>query len=161
MARPAHAAPALLALMKGEGAPHAWTLGEMSRRLRQNDAGCDPSTIFRTVARLVEQGALVRLTDPGGRGPRYELAGAHHDHLRCRSCQRLFPIPCPLDPALSERLEHTIGHHVERHELVLEGLCVRCRRSRPQSSPSPTPRRKRRTAAPPNPASDSGTGSCS
>jgi Fur family ferric uptake transcriptional regulator len=144
MARPALIAPTLLAAMKSEGAPHTWTLGEMCRQLKKQRVDCDPSTVFRAVRRLVERGLLVRLPNPGGRSLRYELAGTHHDHLLCRKCRRLVPIPCPLDPGVPERLESAAGLRVEGHELVLAGLCARCRRRHAPERPTAVSRREGR-----------------
>jgi Fe2+ or Zn2+ uptake regulation protein len=141
MARPAQIAPALLRLMKVKDAPHAWTLGEMCRQLGKRRLACAPSTVFRAVNRLVEEGVLTRVPNPVGRSPLYEITASHHDHLLCRSCRRLVPVPCPLGPEVPENLESTSGHRIDGHELVLDGLCSRCRarRERDTRSPSSSP----------------------
>jgi len=140
MSRPAQIAPALLRLMKGKGAPHTWTLDEMCRRLRKRHFACAPSTVFRAVNRLVEEGVLTLVPNPEGRGALYEITVSHHDHLLCRSCHRLVPVPCPLGPEVPENLENASGLRIEGHQLVLDGLCSQCRDRDPTDRSLPSAR---------------------
>lgn len=126
-----------------------WVLLRMERRTRQRDAirqvfedaarplgpnevleagrshvkGLGIATVYRTIASLIEADWLTPVELPG-EPPRYEVAGqAHHHHFRCRECARVYEIlGCP------GTLEHLAppGFTIERHEVVLYGLCTAC-----------------------------------
>ena len=90
---------------------------------REHVEGLGIATVYRTIASLVEAEWLIPVELPG-EPPRYEVAGqAHHHHFRCRGCDRVFEIHgCP------GSLEHLApkGFRLERHEVVLYGLCGTC-----------------------------------
>ena len=81
------------------------------------------ATVYRTIKSLVERRELTPVELPG-EPPRYELAGkGHHHHFHCRVCDKVYEIDgCPgnfkgLVPA---------GFRMERHDVVLYGLCDVC-----------------------------------
>lgn len=90
---------------------------------RRHVVGLGIATVYRTINSLVEGGWLVPVELPG-ESPRYERAGAaHHHHFQCRGCDRVFEIDgCPGDLCtLTPK-----GFLLERHEVVLYGLCATC-----------------------------------
>jgi len=90
---------------------------------RSRHATLGIATVYRAISSLVDSGWLVPVELPG-EPPRYERSGsAHHHHFRCRGCARVFEIHgCPGD---LRDLAPT-GFRLERHEVVLYGLCARC-----------------------------------
>lgn len=90
---------------------------------RHHVRGLGIATVYRTIASLVESEWLIPVELPG-EPPRYEVAGqAHHHHFRCRECARVFEIHgCP--GQLDEMTPP--GFSLERHEVVLYGLCEQC-----------------------------------
>ncbi len=87
------------------------------------------ATVYRTINRLLEEGWLRPVLQPGG-VTCYELAGLdHHHHFRCRRCTQVFDIPgCLLgDP----RKRMPQGFKVEDHEVWLFGLCQACAKAAP------------------------------
>lgn len=85
--------------------------------------GLNLSTVYRNLRGLEAEGWLVPVELPG-EPARYEVAGkGHHHHFRCRACQRVYEVGgCPgglaaLTPA---------GFRLERHEVVLYGVCASC-----------------------------------
>jgi Fur family ferric uptake transcriptional regulator len=90
--------------------------------------GLGIATVYRALKGLVEEGWLTPVELPG-EAPRYEPAGKkHHDHFRCRRCDRVFEIACAV------RLPKLRGFVVEDHEVVLTGLCAQCASLRRRSS---------------------------
>jgi Fur family ferric uptake transcriptional regulator len=83
------------------------------------------ATVYRAIRQLVAEGELTPVGIPG-EAPRYEPAGkAHHHHFHCRKCDRVFEMdgcPGPLQ-AMAPK-----GFKVEGHDILLYGLCDRCRR---------------------------------
>ena len=94
---------------------------------RESQPGLGLATVYRTIKALVESGAVHAVELPGA-AARYELAGKHHHHhFHCRRCDGVFEIEaCPAGiPRLLPR-----GFRLERHEIVLYGLCAGCGRRR-------------------------------
>jgi Fur family ferric uptake transcriptional regulator len=93
-------------------------------------AGLGMATIYRTLKSMLDAGELVQVDVPGG-APRYELAGKrHHHHFHCRVCQRMYEVDgCPgdLTPLAPP------GFVLESHNIVLNGVCAACERSKRDS----------------------------
>jgi Fur family transcriptional regulator, ferric uptake regulator len=90
---------------------------------RRHIPGLGIATVYRTLKRCVEDGALSAVELPG-EPPRYELAGKnHHHHFRCRGCNRVYEVRgCPKN--LSTLTPP--GFQLEGHDVVLYGLCMEC-----------------------------------
>ena len=86
--------------------------------------GLGIATVYRNVRRLREQGFLRAVELPGAPN-RYEVADKdHHHHFHCVRCDRIFEVEdCPGD---LKRLAPQ-GFLVQRHEILLYGLCPSCR----------------------------------
>lgn len=85
--------------------------------------GLGLATVYRNVKQLVAAGWLRTVELPGS-ADRYEVAGKdHHHHFHCRRCDALFEVDsCPgglqaMAPG---------GFRVERHEVILYGVCDGC-----------------------------------
>lgn len=84
------------------------------------------STIYRTIAALVEEKWLNPVTLPG-QPDRYETAGRHHHHhFHCTLCGGVFEVlSCPGDlAAIAPK-----GFQVHDHEVILTGWCKACAES--------------------------------
>jgi len=81
------------------------------------------ATVYRTVKALLAEGALHAVELPGAPA-RYELAGKrHHHHFHCRACDGVFEVEAC--PAGIRRILPG-GFRLERHEIILYGLCAGC-----------------------------------
>ena len=125
MARPSRIPPQILDTM-ARGARHAWTLEQLTADLHEGGVPADFSSVYRAVERLLGEGRLVRVGIDDG-APRFELAGEHHDHLRCVRCAALEAIPCVVDRAGLDAVAARTGYTVTAHRVVLDGLCPACR----------------------------------
>ena len=85
------------------------------------------ATVYRTVKGLLDDGWLRAVELPGA-PPRYEVAGkGHHHHFHCRACDGVFEVdacPAGIRGLLPERFR------LERHEIILYGLCATCGEAR-------------------------------
>ncbi len=103
---------------------------------RRETPGLGAATLYRRLARLVEEGWLtvVRLPDVG---PLYERADkGHHHHFHCRACDRVYELEsCPLPPSATPMAP--VGFKAEGHELTIYGLCEGCVEA-PCGAASPT-----------------------
>jgi Fur family ferric uptake transcriptional regulator len=81
------------------------------------------ATVYRTVKALLEEDWLAVVELPG-EVARYELAGkTHHHHFVCDGCHRVFEVN-----GCSGSLPVAVpkGFRLDRHELVLYGVCADC-----------------------------------
>ena len=85
--------------------------------------GLGIATVYRTVKAMLADGALHAVELPGAPA-RYELAGkSHHHHFHCRGCDGVFEVEaCPA--GIRGLLPG--GFRLERHEIILYGLCATC-----------------------------------
>jgi Fe2+ or Zn2+ uptake regulation protein len=125
MARKARIFAAVVDLLR-RGERHAWTLDDLHAALARGGRRTDFSSVFRATERLVAEGLVTRVVDEEGRA-RFELAGAHHDHLHCTRCDDLVPVPCVIDGAAFAALEAKSGGAIGEHNVIFSGLCRACR----------------------------------
>ena len=104
---------------------HAWTLEDLQAGLSASGAAPNFSTVFRAAEKLVADGAARKLLLDDGRA-RFELAGAHHDHLHCVACDELVPVPCVIAGTQASALEAETGVAISEHHIVFSGLCQSC-----------------------------------
>ena len=83
------------------------------------------STVYRTLTRMVEEGAVVPVELPGepARYERREAAALHHHHFQCTRCDSVYDIAGCVDglKALLPR-----GFKMSRHDITLYGTCRVC-----------------------------------
>ena len=86
------------------------------------------ATVYRTIKLLLEANQIKTVILPDGQN-RYESADLkHHDHFRCRQCERVFDLDmCAVSVPNGTTLPE--GFEVEDHELTLYGRCPDCSKS--------------------------------
>jgi Fur family ferric uptake transcriptional regulator len=127
MSRKARVSAAMVSLMAG-GERHAWTLDELHAGLARQGKASDFSSVFRAAEKLAADGIARKLLLDDGRS-RFELVGAHHDHLYCIRCHDLVPVPCLIERNDFAALERATGAAILDHHLILSGVCRTCRQS--------------------------------
>lgn len=125
MARKARVSAAMVALM-ADGERHAWTLEELHAELGHRGKTTDFSSVFRAAEKLAADGVARKVPLDDGR-TRFELVGAHHDHLYCTRCHELVPVPCLIEYDRFAAIERATGAAILDHHVVLRGLCRDCR----------------------------------
>ncbi|MCC6679528.1 MAG: transcriptional repressor [Phycisphaeraceae bacterium] len=91
---------------------------------RRRCRGLGQATVYRALGSGVQEGWLKCVQMPTGPA-RYEIAELpHHHHFECTRCHRVFDVNgCP------GRLDRMVpsGFTLQRHEILLFGLCAGCR----------------------------------
>lgn len=124
MARPSHVRNAVSELVSGSN-HHGWTLDEAHSALASKGVEADPSSVFRALVHLSEQGELERI-ELGDGLARFERPGSHHEHIVCSDCGEVAEIPgCLIDRAVPE-VERRTGFSVTGHNLTFSGRCADC-----------------------------------
>lgn len=99
------------------------TPAEILADARREIGGMGIATVYRNLRVLLDERWLTAV-ELVGEPARYELAGqGEHLHFRCRSCTGVFDVPAvPFSP----NGNLPAGFRLERHEIVLHGLCRDC-----------------------------------
>jgi Fur family ferric uptake transcriptional regulator len=99
----------------------------IAERVRARMPRVHPSTVYRTLELLVEDG-LVLQTDLGGDRSFYEPAHEHrHHHLVCESCGRVEHVHDDVLDEVAARLRRDWSFELAGRELTLFGRCRDCR----------------------------------
>ncbi len=107
----------------GDGLPLAVLLARGRRRL----PGLGERTAERTVALLVDSGAVDAIARPGGEVV-YRLCGnGHHHHLVCTSCGAVAEVSeCDVAGWAADQAARR-GFLVLGHDVTVHGICASCR----------------------------------
>ena len=100
------------------------------------------ATVYRTLELLVQAGILRRLTlDPAGAHYEFESFGAHHEHLICERCGKIWEFASPELERIQDEFCARLGFRVESHLLRITGICAQCQRETGESPAIKIPRR--------------------
>ncbi len=102
------------------------TADEIRRAVRDELPGTSTPTVYATLELLVELG-LARRIGIGLGAALYDARTEPHQHMVCRGCGSVEDIDGGLDTGELERAAEVAGFSVDGAELVLSGLCARCR----------------------------------
>ena len=91
-------------------------------RVHRDHASISRSTVYRVLARMAEEGKILRL-ELGGSDSRYDGETSPHGHVRCRLCGAVEDIPpVPVGTPADDK-----GFLLEDCAVVYRGLCPACR----------------------------------
>ncbi len=97
--------------------------GQVYKRVAQT--GMMETTVYRTLDFLAENGILFVTNREKGHLA-YELAGASHHHLVCRTCGAQVDLePEALQPLLDQLFQRT-GYRLDAGHFTFSGLCPVC-----------------------------------
>ncbi len=108
----------------------AVTALDLEQDLRERDSRVGRASIYRALELLEAEGLIQRLeVERGVAGfERVDPSGHHHHHLICSRCGRMEPFEDrALERAIAS-LAEGVAFDVAEHDVVLRGLCDRCRR---------------------------------
>lgn len=96
--------------------------------VRASRGALDLATAYRTLDTFVS-GGLVRSVELSAGKALYEIAGHHHHHIVCTSCNRIADVNICLPEALTQKVRTTSGFaRIAEHTLEFFGLCTTCAR---------------------------------
>jgi Fe2+ or Zn2+ uptake regulation protein len=125
MARPSHVRDSVRDLLNNSDR-HDWSIEDLHAGILETGLSADYSSVFRAVTWLERRGVIGQVA-LGDSRVRYELAGGHHDHVRCDECGAVTSLPDCLLESAEARVEKGTGFAVTGHHLLFSGLCPACR----------------------------------
>jgi len=99
------------------------SIDELLTRVRRRNRKVGYATVYRTLKLLVDAGLAIQRQFGDGQA-RFEVDGAHHDHLICTECGLILEFEDEEIEALQEKIANRLGgFSVSRHRHELYGLC--------------------------------------
>ncbi|NLM86611.1 MAG: hypothetical protein GX171_07965 [Clostridiales bacterium] len=108
----------------------AMTAQEVFDQLNEEGLSIGRTTVYRTVARLSEQGLLLALAQGPVTGPtRYQHRGGKSRSIsvRCSGCGLIAGLTCAAVDDFEQHLLNDHGFSLQEDECLLPGLCATCR----------------------------------
>jgi Fur family ferric uptake transcriptional regulator len=113
------------------GPTHHVTANDLLDNLRRGRPGFHESTVYRTLERLVDVGAVTRIEVDGGPAVFHLAASAHH-HVVCDRCGRVVGVDASLLDPVARRLRRDHGFVLRSDAVTLPGRCVDCDADHPE-----------------------------
>ncbi|HWA52945.1 MAG TPA: Fur family transcriptional regulator [Solirubrobacterales bacterium] len=107
----------------------AVTAIDLDEEMRRRKPAVGRASVYRALEQLERLGLVQRLEVTRGTAgyERIEPDGEHHHHAICRHCGRMVPFEdSSLEQAI-DRLSAEISFEVTDHDVILRGLCERCK----------------------------------
>ena len=102
------------------------TSAELHARMLGEHGNVSQKTVYEILDALVQAGLASRVTAVG-EPYRYEARAEPHYHATCRVCGRLYDVPASADNRIRGSAELPEGFRVERIDVTILGVCLRCR----------------------------------
>lgn len=101
---------------------------ELYLTIKASHPGIGQATVYRTL-KLFSEAGLAREINLHDGQTRYEhvLAGEHHDHLICTSCNSIIEFENETIERLQEEVASRHGFHMKTHKMEIYGICSACR----------------------------------
>ncbi len=102
---------------------------ELYLKIKSSNPGVGHATVYRTLKLFAESGLAREILLHDGQ-TRYEhvIAGEHHDHLVCTSCNSIVEFEDATIEKLQEEIAARHGFQIKNHKMEIYGLCSNCRK---------------------------------
>ena len=124
MGRPSHVRTAIEEIVESSER-HDWTIEDVGDALARRGVNADPSSVFRGLVRLSDEGRITRVELGDGK-LRFEASGSHHEHIACDACGGVAAVPGCLVEELIPQVEKQTGFAVRGHRILFSGVCRDC-----------------------------------
>ncbi|MDO4543334.1 MAG: transcriptional repressor [Clostridia bacterium] len=110
------------------------TAGEICEHFKAHGIAVGTTTVYRSLERMVEQGAVVKYVVDGTSGACFEYIGGQQAcekpvcfHCKCRSCGRVIHLHCDEAESLGRHLREEHEFEMDSARTVFLGVCGECR----------------------------------
>lgn len=115
----------LNAVLKNKIHPTAKTIYEI---LKDDNPGLSLGTVYRNLNCLAENNMLRKIIAPDG-FDHFDGTLAHHQHMMCRKCGRIFDIDVAELNSVRKNIYNSFDFDIDPDAVVFEGVCGKCRRN--------------------------------
>lgn len=119
-------------------APDHPTAAQVFERVRRQQPGIGPATVYRTLGLLVAEGQARMLVLGEGASARYDAKINRHDHVVCTECGAAMDVEAPVPAAIVAQLADRTGYDLKDYDLQFRGRCPSCQRASALSTTAST-----------------------
>ena len=103
------------------------TVDEVHRALSADYPSISKTTVYRTLARMAEDGQALKVNVPGG-ADHFDDTLRPHYHVVCTRCGRVDDVDVQVPTAAFEHVDtqHASGFTITGYELLFQGICPAC-----------------------------------
>jgi Fur family ferric uptake transcriptional regulator len=98
--------------------------------LREKQIPVSRSTVYRTLALLVESGLLRTLEFGPTTYYEHDYGYPHHEHMYCTNCGEVIEFQTDEVNEFIEKVTREHRFRVTNHKLIIQGICEKCNRTR-------------------------------
>lgn len=102
------------------------TILELYDIVRSKNPTIGQATVYRNVAKLVEEGRVKRVLTKDGID-HYDGDCSNHSHFMCRRCHRLFDLPAINTNSLVSQVSGVSSFDISSVSVLFEGICRECK----------------------------------
>lgn len=108
-----------------------FTAREIYNYLTKEVEGINPTTIYRNLDRMCENGELLRFKEPNQESWFYQYSESHkhcdkHMHAQCSDCGKVFHLEDSFVHDFEEKLLATYGLDLNASKSIIIGRCKEC-----------------------------------
>lgn len=101
------------------------TADQIYADLRAKDDKISRGTVYRNLGILSEEGSIANVRISGAE--RYDFRLDRHYHMLCTECGKVYDAPMHYQEEYDRQVEMDTGFKINRHRIVFEGVCPKCR----------------------------------
>ncbi|MDD7457942.1 MAG: transcriptional repressor [Clostridia bacterium] len=105
--------------------PTHMTAEEVYVKMLKTNSTIGIATVYRNLAKLVEEGKVQKLTGLGD-SDRYDADVKKHFHFYCTKCKKVYDLYYPEQENIDITVEKITGHKILNHDFVFSGICKDC-----------------------------------
>lgn len=108
------------------------TAEEVFMQIQNSHPNISRATVYRNLNILYEEGKIGRISVPDN-AAKFDFMPAHHYHVRCEKCDKLFDVDMKDFDSVEEDLKRKIindnGFTFTGCDIIFKGICPECKKS--------------------------------
>lgn len=109
-----------------------FTISEIEQALYEANIQINPSTIYRYIDKLVQEGTVLKYVAQKGEKAIFQYVGGkpmchEHLHMKCKQCGTIIHLDCDFMDEITHHIESEHAFWLECKSSILYGLCEKCK----------------------------------
>lgn len=108
------------------------TAEEVLMQIQKNHPNISRATVYRNLNILYEEGKIGRISVPDN-AAKFDFMPAHHYHVRCEKCDKLFDVDMngldSVEEDLKRKIKNDNGFTFTGCDIIFKGICPECKKS--------------------------------
>ena len=108
------------------------TAEEVFMQIQNSHPNISRATVYRNLNILYEEGKIGRISVPDN-AAKFDFMPAHHYHVRCEKCNKLFDVDMndfdSVEEDLKRKIKNDNGFTFTGCDIIFKGICPECKKS--------------------------------